>query len=208
MLRSSHFVCFSASVLLILILRPPATAQPVYQDQTLEVHDLPTLVARTQDASDVLLTSLDTILHNKSICCGRDSALEDGAQRADPKSLKDAADRLKGRHLLSDGRPILVTADFLPPDSVSSGVLVGAMLQHQPAIMLWNSHIYVVHGIVFVWTEQAGPEGGTASTASVIRKILLWDTRYSDARREVVYDREKEDASKVQGLLFVKWAPQ
>jgi hypothetical protein len=50
--------------------------------------------------------------------------------------------------------------------------------------------------------------GETAAEVPVIRKILLWDTRFSDARREVVFDRETADVSKVQGLLFVQWALQ
>jgi len=207
MLRMSRPVLLSLVAVWLALLNPLASAQPFYQDQTLEIHDLPNLVARTHDPSDVLLTSLDTILHDKAICCGRDSALEDSAQQADPKSLKDVATKLDGRHLLSDGRPIMVTAQFLTPDAVSSGGLISALLDQRAAVMLWNSHLYVVHGIVFIWTPDYSPEGG-GSTTSVIRKILLWDTRYSDARREVVFDRETEDPNKVQGLLFLKWAPQ
>jgi len=182
-------------------------AQILYQDQEIHVHKLPTLMARTQDPSDVLLTSLDTIIHDKAICCGRDSALEDSAQAADPRSLKDLAGKLQGRHLLSDGRPINVQADFLTPDQVNASGLVGAMLDQRAALMEWNSHIYVVQGIVFVWTADYGEEG-SGGVAAVIRKFLLWDTRYSDSRREVVFNRETEDPSKVAGVLFVTWAKQ
>ncbi len=206
MLRACGIV--SLCLIVVALLSSLASAQPLYQEQALEVHDLPNLVARTTDPSDVLLTSLDTVFHNKAICCGRDSALEDDSQKADPKSLKDVANKVGGRHLLGDGRPIMVTADFLAPDAVGAGALVQAVLDHRAALMEWNSNIYVVHGVVFVWTADFAPEGGPGVASPIIQKLLLWDTRYSDARREVVYDREKEDATKVQGLLFVKWAPQ
>jgi len=39
---------------------------------------------------------------------------------------------------------------------------------------------------------------------TVIRKFLLWDTRYSDSRREVIFDRETEELNKVGGLLFLQ----
>lgn len=208
MLRPSRFVPRSLIVALTALLSSLANSQPLYQEQTLTVRDLPTLMARTTDPSDVLLTSLDTIFHNRTICCGRNSALEDDAQKADPKSLKDVANRLGGRHLLADGRPIMVTTDFLAADTVGAGTLVKAMLDHHAALIEWNSHIYVVHGIVFVWTNDYAPDGSTGAETPIVRKLLLWDIRYSDARREVVFDREKEDATKVQGLLFAKWAPQ
>jgi len=41
-----------------------------------------------------------------------------------------------------------------------------------------------------------------------IHKFLLWDTRFSDSRRTVVFDRETEDPGKVQGLLFLQLEPQ
>ena len=33
---------------------------------------------------------------------------------ADPSSLKEIASKVEGKQLLSDGRPIMITADFLP----------------------------------------------------------------------------------------------
>jgi hypothetical protein len=51
---------------------------------------------------------------------------------------------------------------------------------------------------VFFWG------GDTGEPAMVIRKLLLWDTRYTDSRREVVFTRGVDDANKVAGLLFVQ----
>jgi len=202
-------LCFSLSS---MAQRGPANLHPplgqvLNQDQEIEVHELPLLMAKTPHSSDVLLTSLDTVLHDREICCGRDSALEDAAQAADPKSLKDVASKLDGRHLMGDGRPIKVAAEFVPPDQVGSGRVITAIANQHAPLMEWNSHVYVVHGVVFFWSAYGGSEQGY-TPVTVIRRFLLWDTRYSDARREVVFNRETDDANSVQGLLFLDWKLQ
>lgn len=196
-------VLLSSGVLACLILCSPSYGQ-YYPDQSLGVHNLPSLTSRTHDPTDVLLTSLDTILHDRELCCGKDSALVDSAQAADPKSLKEIAGKLDGRHLLGDGRPIQIETEFLTPDQVVAGHLVAEIARDRAPLMMWNSHLYVVHGIIFAST----PESSTAIATYVIQKFLLWDVRYSDMRRQVVFDREKEDPTKVQGILFVTLARQ
>lgn len=196
-------VLVSCGVLACLVLCSPSYGQ-YYPDQSLEIHNLPSLTSRTHDPTDVLLTSLDTILHDRDLCCGKDSALVDSAQAADPKSLKEIAGKLGGRHLLGDGRPIRIETEFLTPDQVVAGHLVTELVLNRAPLMMWNSHLYVVHGIIFA----SSVDYSTGITAYVIQKFLLWDVRYSDARREVAYDREKEDPAKVQGILFVTLARQ
>jgi hypothetical protein len=178
-----------------------AYGQILNQDQEIQVHNLPALMARTHDPSDILLTSLDTVFHDREVCCGRNSALEESVQAADPESLKDVASKLDGRHLLSDGRPIKVTAEYIAPDAVNSGLIRMILDQHAP-IMMWNSNLYVVHGIVYLWREFGDPTMGTVKL-TVIHRFLLWDVRYSDSRREVVFDRDTDDWAKVQGMLLV-----
>jgi len=177
-------------------------SQTYYQDQQARVNSLPTVVARSDDPSDLLLASLETIFHNPEICCGRSSALEDSAQAADARSLKDIASKLDGRHLLGDGRPIHVTAAYLTPEAVTASHVVGELADQHPMLMQWNSHLYVVYGVVYVRTEDPSEPG---TVGMITRKFLLWDTRYSDERRNVVFDRESEDPNKVQGLLFLQW---
>jgi hypothetical protein len=165
---------------------------------------LPSLVSRTPDPSDVLLTSLDTILHDREICCAKDSALEDSAQRADPASLKDVAVKLQGRHLLSDGRPIQVTAQYTEADKINSGLLITTLQAKHALLMQWDSRLYVCYGATY--REDFDPNSGTQTYA--ILTLLLLDTRYSDARREIVFDRARDDWSKVQGVLSLNFIPQ
>jgi len=173
-------------------------------DQEVRVRQLPSLMARSDDPSDVLLTSLDTVFHDREICCGRNSALEDRATTADPLSLKDIAAKVEGRHMLSDGRPIAVTAEVLPASAGDIGYrIVSALLDKHALLMVWNSHLYVLYGAVFDQTLY-----GDGTSMCVIKKLFLLDTRFSDARRNVVFDREHDDWGKVQGTLQLTSAPQ
>jgi hypothetical protein len=160
-------------------------------------------MARTKDPSDVLLTSLDTILHDRQVCCGKGSALGDSAQQADPTSLKDIAAKLQDRHLLSDGRPIMVTAEYLAPDTIGADALIKTLQAKHALLMAWNAHMYVCYGVTY--RKDYDANGGVVDT---ILTFLLLDTRYSDSRREVVFNRATDDWKKVQGMLWVAPAPQ
>ena len=181
-----------------------AYGQYAYPEQQIHIHDLPVVAAASEHSFDMLAASIATVLHEKDVCCGKDSALEDSLERADKKSLKDIADKLQGRHLLSDGRPIVVTTEYLASDRVGAGALIYQLAANHAPVMMWNSHAYVLYGASYV--ESVDP--GTGAIAYTIHKFFLWDTRHADARREAVFDRLKEDPNNVQGLLFLDWKPQ
>jgi hypothetical protein len=174
-------------------------------NQEIRVHSLPMLRARSHDLSDVLLTSLDIVFHDRTVCCGQDSALEDAAQSADPLSLKNIASKLEGRHLLSDGRSIRVMAELWTPSQGDiSYQIVSALLNQHAMLMVWDSHLYVLEGAIF---DQTAYSDGTSM--NVIHKLLLLDTRYSGSRRQVVFNRDTDDLGEVQGmLLLLAAAPQ
>jgi hypothetical protein len=181
-----------------------AYGQYYFPNKEIRIGDLPALTAKSRDPSDVLATSVEIVFRDKEVCCGKNSALEDDVQRADPKSLKNVSAKLQGRHLLSDGRPIMVTAEYLPGASVNSGALIYALTEGRPALMEWNSHLYVVYGVVF--DETIDLSSGIELNA--IRKFLLLDPRFSDARRQVSFNRLTDHWGDVQGLLLLKAAPQ
>ncbi len=181
-----------------------AYGQYYFPNKEIRIGDLPALTAKSRDLSDVLAASVEISFHDKEICCGRNSALEDDVQRADPKSLKNVSAKLQGRHLLSDGRPIMITAEYVPAAEVNPGQIVGALAQKRAPLMLWNSHLYVVYGVIF--DETVDPDSG--ATIDAIHKLFLLDVRFSDERREVTFNRDTDDWGKVQGLLLLKAAPQ
>lgn len=172
-------------------------------NQEIRVPDLPRLTARTRERSDVLLTSLDIIFHNHEICCGRDSALEDSAQQADPRSIKDIVAKLQGRHLLSDGRPITVNVTDMMPYSPNPTAIVDALGKKQTLLLMWNSRLYVMVGALY--DESYYQDNKRTDT---VNKFYLVDTRYSDGRREVIFSRTKDDWNDVQGLLLLSFSTQ
>jgi hypothetical protein len=152
----------------------------------------------------VLSTSLEIILRDKEICCGKNSALNDRVQSAEAKSLPDVDNKLQGRHRLSAGRPIMVTAEFVPPASINSGQLISALTEKRPLLIEWNSHLYVGYGVIYDKTLDYS----SGATMDAIHKVLLVDTRFSDKRREVSFDRLTDNWGNVQGLLMRRAAPQ
>jgi hypothetical protein len=167
-----------------------------YFNREIRVSGLRALMARSHEPSDVLLTSLDILIHDKRVCCGPDSALADSVERSNPSSLKDVASKLQGRHLLSDGRPITVDAEYFEPPEINSGMLVGTLRDQRALLLQWNSHIFICYGANFA--EIYDENGGIQYS---IGKFLLLDVRYAGSRRELVFNRDTDDWSKIQGML-------
>ncbi|HEV2399321.1 MAG TPA: hypothetical protein VGS27_20410 [Candidatus Sulfotelmatobacter sp.] len=188
----------------LVLLSGIAEAQTLYQEEEIHVHNLPTLTAESHDPVDVLLTAVATLIHDTEVCCSEDSALHDSLMAADPESLRDVARRLDGRHLLSDGRPITVTAEHSAVDQAGSMSLINSVLDQRGALLRWNSRLYVVEGVSYLRIV----DNMSGQTAYSIHKLFLWDTRFSDARRNVVFDRTIDDVTKLEGLLFVRWKTQ
>jgi len=181
----------------------PRTVTGIHPNQEIRVSGLPSLRAQSKDAPDVLATALATVLNDKDLCCDKGSSLEDRLPQSDPVSLQEVAAKLQGRQLQSDGRPVLITAKLFAADSVNSGQLISAIRDKHAPLMVWNSHLYVVSGVVY---DDTFYNDGTETY--VIRKLLLLDTRYSDSRRDVTFDRDTDDLSNVQGILFLTVRPQ
>jgi hypothetical protein len=174
-------------------------------NQEVRVTNLPLLTAPSRNRSAVLATALETVLHDKGVCCGKDSALEDAAlyaTLADPAPLKELATKLQGRHLLSDGRAIMVNTEYVPQSAINPGLIIGSLQEQHAQLIEWKSHVYVLYGVIF--NETRDLSSGVREYA--VRKLLLLDPRFSDQRREVVFDRETDDWGKVQGLLTVAFA--
>ena len=89
--RPTRLFLYLAFFHYLMVLSGFAHAQRPYLDQEVRVEGLPSLMAVSQDPRTVLLTSLDTILHDSQVCCGKDSALEDSLNSADP--ARDATGR-------------------------------------------------------------------------------------------------------------------
>jgi hypothetical protein len=171
-------------------------AQFFYPNQQIRVPGLPVRVARADDRTAILVAALETIVDNQEVCCGKDSALQDAALSADPLSLKEVSAQVQGRHLLSDGRPISVKAEYLTWDSINPAQIIAPLMNKQALLMEWKSQLYVLYGATFNETLYYSGE-----REYVIRKLFLLDVRFSGPRREAVFNRESDNWKDVQGLL-------
>ena len=144
--------------------------------------------------SAVLATALETILPDRDVCCGKDSGLEDAVLSA-PSSLKELSAKLQGRHVLGDGLSIVVRAEYFPKNSIDPSLTIQRLMNQQPMLLQWKSHIYVLYGATYDETRYYN--GGSLF---VVHKLWLLDPRYSDRRRETELIAT-DDWTKIQGIL-------
>ena len=180
-------------------------SQQYFPNREVRVSNLPALTAESKNAGAVLAAALETIVGDTALCCRKDSALENEVLSADPKTLKDVSARLQGRHLLSDGRPIMVTAEYLPADTLTPARIMTPLMNHHAMLMEWKSHLYILYGVIF--DETIGGTEYSIPRGVVVHKLLLIDPRYADSRRETSFDRATDDWSQVQGLLRIEISP-
>jgi hypothetical protein len=166
-------------------------------NQEVYVDNLPLLTAPSAEASAVLATALETILPDRDVCCGKDSGLEDAVLSA-LSSLKELSAKLQGRHVLGDGLSIVVRAQFFPKSSIDPSFTIQRLMNQQPMLLKWKSHIYVLYGATYDETRFYNGGG-----QFVIHKLRLLDPRYSDRRRETELNAETDDWTKIQGILVL-----
>jgi hypothetical protein len=189
----------SVSIFLILFLclaHGQSNTDPVssvHPNQEVRVSDLPSLAAPSPDTSALLTTALDTVFHDKAICCAKSSALESAAIGS--RSLKDLSSALQGGRFWSD-HPLKIHANYVAPGPIDPGLIIATLLDRHAAIIEWKSNIFIVYGAIY---DESLHYSGRRQYA--IRKFLLLDPRFSDQRRETEFKRDKDDWGKVQGVL-------
>ena len=204
MLRiASH--CFMAFLLLASCLaggqQGPASGLFLVNQQV-TVSGLPLRTASSKDdPAAVLLAAMETIFHDPDVCCGKNSVLQTAVLGADPLSLNDLSSKIQGRYVLDDGRRVILTAEYVPPSSINPAPIIASLAKNQAALVEWKSHLYVLYGAVFDEIRGRTPETGNVLA---IHKLLLLDTRFSDARRETSLDREGNIQTDLQGLSILK----
>jgi hypothetical protein len=173
-----------------------------HPNQEVQVSGLPALTAPSTKKSAVLATVIETVLQDKAVCCGKDSALED-AVHSHPASLKELGVKLQGRHVMSDGRSVMVSAQYVPQSSITPDLMISILMDQHAPLMAWKSQTYVLYGVIF--DETIFSDGRRQHT---IHKLLLLDPRFSDERRETEFNRDTDDWGNVEGILTLTAARQ
>lgn len=168
----------------------------ILPNQLVQVASLPSVVAASKNKSDVMAASVATAVIDPAVCCGRNSALVDRVDLANGRSLMLLGEKVRGKHHLDSGSSIVVTDHYWPVASVHSDDIISSVMAEHPLLMVWSGHLYVVYGVVF---DEVIYYGG--ARMHVIRKLLLVDTRFSDDRRYVSFNRQTDDWGKVTELL-------
>jgi hypothetical protein len=170
-------------------------------NQEVRVNDLAALTAPSKNRPAVLATALEMIVHDKSVCCGKDSALADTMEYAalsDSISLQEFGAKVQGKHLSSNGQPVNINAEYVPQKSITADFIVRSLLGQHAPLMEWKSHIYVLYGALY---DENRFYSGVREFEVI--KLFLLDPRFSGEGREIVFNRETDDLGKVQGLLSV-----
>jgi hypothetical protein len=195
---------FPISTLLLIVASCSATAYGqadqaygyvFHPNQEVRVESLPSIVAASKNESDVMAASIATAVMEQDVCCGRNSALEDQVPSS-VKSLKELGEKLRGKRYLNSGETISVADQYWSGTSVNPQSIVGSLIAQRPLLMDWDGHLYVVYGAVF---DEYKYDNGNIEW--VIKKLSLVDTRFSDHRRYIIFDRQTDDWGKVTGLL-------
>jgi hypothetical protein len=167
------------------------------RNQVVAIANLPVLKASSEDASAVLATALETVLHDKDVCCGKDSGLGDAVLSS--ASLKELSAKLEGRHVLGDGRSIMVHAEYFPQSPALARPVVKTLMDQQSMLLEWNSRVYVLYGVNFDEIRQYNPDDWIFT----IRKFSLLDVRFSDQRRQIEFNSQTDDWKTIQGVMRV-----
>lgn len=175
-----------------------STDDPVYvhPNQEVKVTGLPQMAATSASGDDVLAATVATVLMDPAVCCGADSALRDRVATSARMPLKQLGERVRGKHVLSDGTAITIEDRFWSGSVVRAEDIIAALLSNRPLLMDWKGHLYVLYGVTFDLNKhQSGPE------ERVVRRFLLVDSTKTGSAREIVWDRQKESLKDVDGVL-------
>jgi hypothetical protein len=164
-------------------------------NQVVVVTNLPLLRAPSAEKPAVVATALEIMLRDKEVCCGKDSGLGNAVLSAG--SLKELSANLQGRHVLGDGRSVMVRTEYFPQSSPSARLIIKTLMDQQPMLLEWKSRVYVLYGANFDEIRQYNPDDWLFT----IHKLLLLDVRFSDQQREVDFNNPTDDWKTIQGLM-------
>ncbi len=169
-----------------------------HPNQRVTVPDLAPVTAPDASASTVAKAAVAILLSASKIQCDPSSHVENVAEEYAGPSLRTLAGKLSGASCTVEGRRIGITATFVPNGEIQGDNLIASLIAGKPLLMAWSTNLYVLYGVVY--DETLHSDG---SRVNSIRELLLIDPRYSDKRRLVVFRRESDDFTRVEGIAMI-----
>lgn len=110
---------------------------------------------------------------------------------------------IDGEYVLADGRRVRLEATSIAGAPTNAGPLVLAPRVGRPLIFVWKGHPYLYRGMNY--DEYVS---GNGQRDFVVRQLELADPYYSSAEKQIAaFDREKDDAAEINGMMDVVATP-
>jgi hypothetical protein len=188
-----------------LVLAFPLSAQPIPVDsevvhpyQRVTVPGLAAVSAKDTSSAAITKAALATVLSASKLKCDPDSPIESVAEANAGASLQTLASKISGASCVVNGRRLRVQANFVPNGAIQGNNIIASIKASKPLLFEWKGALYVLYGVVY--DEHLHYSG---RQDNVIRQFLLIDPRYSDKRRLVSFEREKDNFAEVEGVAGV-----
>jgi hypothetical protein len=177
-------------------------AEVVHPYQRVTVPNLAVVTATDTSSPAVAKAALAIVLSGSKLKCGPDSQLESVVEANAGSPLRTLASKISGASCATNGRTLHVTATFTPNGAIQGDSLIASVIEGKPLLVEWKGALYVLYGVVY--DEHLYPSG---RHDNVIRKLLLIDPRYSDKRRFVAFERDKDNFGQLEGVASVGVTP-
>jgi hypothetical protein len=176
----------------------PRAVASYLPNQTVRIHHVELRSASNTGPGGSLSALLQAIFHDPEVCCDKDSALQHDVELLASNSLQAVNDKLKGRHVMRDGRWVTIDTQYAGEASIVSAALISNVLQGQLVLLEWDSHVYLLKSVTFDETRYTD---GTSDY--VIRGMMVLDPQSKTKNMEVNYNRQKDDWGNIKSLLIV-----
>ena len=167
----------------------------VHPNQRVTVPDLAFVTATDTGSTAIAQAALAIVLSVSKTKCDRGSQINIAVDGTAGTSLRTLAFRLSGASCSVNGSTIRLKAGFTPNEEIRPESLIVPVMQGQPLLFEWKGALYVLYEVVY--DEHIFSSG---QRDNLIRELLLIDPRYSDQRRFVAFERDKDDFAQVEGI--------
>lgn len=130
--------------------------------------------------------------------CENESQLENIADADAGTSLEKLIPKIAGVFCSADGRRLRIIASFVPNGAIQGNDIIASLKQGRPMLLEWRGVLYVLYGVVY--DEHLYSSG---RQDNIVRELLLIDPRYSDKRRLVAFEHDKDKLAEVEGIASI-----
>lgn len=200
--RLAVIVFFSLLALIPMALaQDPNAPDPevVHPNLRVAVSNMPSVKVFDQSATAVAKAAVATVLGAVEINCDSGSQLNTVLEANAGAPLQTLAAKLSGASCMTNGNIVHLSASFTPNGSIQADGIIAPIVHGKPLLIRWNDALYVLYGVIY--DEHLHNSG---KRENVIRQLLLIDPRYTDQRRFVIFDREKNDFAQVEGIAEIR----